>query len=68
MSARGADDREETRGARGDERPADLGIRCPSCGCAHFRVLATRAAALKRTMRRRECRNCGKRVTTYERL
>ncbi len=41
------------------------GLVCRACGCRHFRVIY-----LKRLpgalMRRRECRNCGKRITTRE--
>ncbi|MCG3178324.1 MAG: hypothetical protein BIFFINMI_00651 [Phycisphaerae bacterium] len=49
--------------------PADSdsrGIECRKCGCRHFRVLYTRNAWGGRIMRRRECRNCGKRMTTWE--
>jgi transcriptional regulator NrdR family protein len=42
------------------------GIECPRCGCKHFRVLYTRRALGGRILRRRECRHCGRRVTTYE--
>lgn len=42
------------------------GIACPGCGSFYHKVLWTRAALLKRTARRRECRHCGKRWTTYE--
>lgn len=42
------------------------GLVCSACGCAHFRVLYTRRAWGGRLMRRRECRHCGKRITTYE--
>jgi len=42
------------------------GIECPSCGCQHFRVLSTRRSFGERILRRRECRHCGRRVTTYE--
>ncbi len=42
------------------------GIECPSCGCRLFRVLYTRRSIGDRILRRRECRNCGRRVTTYE--
>jgi transcriptional regulator NrdR family protein len=42
------------------------GLECPNCGCAHFRVLYTRRAVGGRLLRRRECRYCGRRVTTYE--
>jgi len=42
------------------------GLECPGCGCSHFRVLYTRRAVGGRLLRRRECRHCGRRVTTYE--
>jgi len=42
------------------------GLECPKCGCAHFRVLYTRPATGGRLLRRRMCRHCGRRVTTYE--
>jgi len=42
------------------------GLECPNCGCAHFRVLYTRRALGGRLLRRRECRYCGRRITTYE--
>ena len=42
------------------------GLECPKCGCAHFRVLYTRRALGSRLLRRRECRYCGRRITTYE--
>ncbi|NLF72698.1 MAG: hypothetical protein GX575_26995 [Candidatus Anammoximicrobium sp.] len=41
------------------------GLVCHSCGCQHFTVVYTRARAGK-IMRRRECRNCGRRITTWE--
>lgn len=44
------------------------GIVCPRCGCGHFRVIYTRARWGGRIVRRRECRNCGKRVSTTERV
>ena len=44
------------------------GIKCPECECSHWIVLYTRAASGDRLKRRRECRHCGKRVTTYEHL
>lgn len=46
----------------------ERGIRCPKCGCAHFRVIYTRQAWGGVIRRRRECRNCGKRMITTERL
>jgi transcriptional regulator NrdR family protein len=48
------------------QRP-QRGLECPRCGCQHFRVVYTRPALGGRIMRRRECRHCGRRVTTYER-
>lgn len=42
------------------------GLECPRCGCRHFHVLYTRAAIGGRILRRRECRHCVRRVTTYE--
>lgn len=42
------------------------GLECQHCGCKHFRVVYTRPASGGRIMRRRECRNCGKRITTWE--
>lgn len=41
------------------------GIVCPKCGCSHFYVIYTRPRGDK-IMRRKECRNCGKKITTYE--
>jgi len=41
------------------------GVCCPKCGCRHTRVVYVRHLE-KRTMRRRECRNCGRRFLTYE--
>ena len=47
--------------------PADQrGLICRHCGCRHFRVVYTRPAWGGRIMRRRECRYCGKRMTTWE--
>ena len=42
------------------------GLRCPRCGCGHFEVLYTRQTWGGRILRRRECRHCGRRMTTYE--
>jgi transcriptional regulator NrdR family protein len=42
-----------------------LGVECPKCGCKHLPVLYTRQQ-LKKTLRYRECRNCGRRVITCE--
>ncbi len=42
------------------------GIVCPSCGCKHFSVIYARPTREGHIRRRRECRNCGRRITTYE--
>ena len=50
-----------------DRKAADQkGLVCRHCGCRHFRVVYTRRAWGGRIMRRRECRYCGKRMTTRE--
>ena len=41
------------------------GVVCPRCGCADLRVLNTRYQS-ERIVRYRQCRHCGRRVTTYE--
>jgi len=45
----------------------DRGLRCRECGCRHFYVIYTKRTYRNRILRRRECRNCGHRITTYER-
>ena len=42
------------------------GLECRYCGCRHFYVVYTRRASGGKLIRRRECRNCGKRMTTVE--
>lgn len=42
------------------------GLQCPKCGCRHLHVIYTRETIQNRLRRRRECRNCGHRITTYE--
>ena len=42
------------------------GLRCPKCGCGHFCVVYTRSTWGGRIIRRRECRHCGRRMTTLE--
>jgi len=44
------------------------GLVCPRCGCGHFRVIYTRPTHGGRIIRRRECRNCGRRVLTAEQV
>ncbi|HOQ06017.1 MAG TPA: hypothetical protein PKY88_12485 [Anaerohalosphaeraceae bacterium] len=42
------------------------GLVCKACGGRKFKVLYTRPAHDSRLMRRRQCRNCGRRFTTWE--
>jgi transcriptional regulator NrdR family protein len=42
------------------------GVECRECGCRHFEVLYTRRLANGVILRRRACRHCGRRLTTYE--
>jgi transcriptional regulator NrdR family protein len=44
----------------------ERGLVCRGCGCRHFRVVYTRAIIRGRVKRRRECRHCGRRLTTIE--
>jgi transcriptional regulator NrdR family protein len=41
------------------------GLVCLNCGCRHFYVVYTRPRAEK-IVRRKECRHCGRRITTQE--
>lgn len=47
--------------------PEPKGLVCPHCGCQHFYVIYTRPQAGK-IVRRKECRHCGRRVTTTEKV
>lgn len=47
--------------------PEPKGLVCPNCGCRHFYVVYTRPRAEK-IVRRKECRYCGRRVTTTEKV
>ena len=42
------------------------GLECRYCGCRHFWVVYTRRGWGGRLIRRRECRHCGERMTTWE--
>ena len=42
------------------------GLRCRQCDCRHFWVVYTRAAWGGKVVRRRACRGCGARITTWE--
>lgn len=47
-------------------KPCDRGIKCPKCGATRLRILRTRRGD-NQAVRRRQCRGCMERVTTYER-
>jgi len=51
----------------GGAKPAEqVGLECRGCGCRHFDTVETRKVTGGRVRRRRECRHCGKRITTIE--
>lgn len=45
-----------------------VGLICRACGCQHFRVVYLKRLPYGVLMRLRECRHCGKRVTTREQV
>jgi len=42
------------------------GLECRYCGCRHLRVVYVRRGWGGKLIRRRECRQCGKSMTTWE--
>lgn len=42
------------------------GLVCRACGCQHFRVVYLKRMPNGVVRRLRECRHCGKRITTRE--
>jgi transcriptional regulator NrdR family protein len=42
------------------------GIECPHCGCRHFYTTHTEPLRDGRIRRRKACRHCGRRLTTFE--
>jgi transcriptional regulator NrdR family protein len=50
------------------KQPSHAGLRCWNCGGQQFREIYTRAAAAGKIVRRRACRGCGTRITTWERM
>jgi transcriptional regulator NrdR family protein len=50
------------------KQPAHTGLRCWNCGTHRFRVIYTRAVPGGKILRRRACRKCGTRITTWERM
>ncbi|MFO7958343.1 MAG: hypothetical protein R6X33_14750 [Candidatus Brocadiia bacterium] len=61
MSDSSTDEKPDSKGL-----PEDHGLVCRGCGCRHFHVIYTRRTSKNRILRRRECRHCGRRITTYE--
>jgi hypothetical protein len=49
-----------------DPPAAKPGLTCTRCGSGHFEVISTRRSWGGRIIRRRECRYCGRRITTVE--
>ena len=45
-----------------------VGLVCPRCNGRDFRVIYTRRQEHDTIVRRRECRHCGRRITTRERV
>ena len=43
-----------------------VGLVCRACGCQHFYVVYLKCLPNGVLMRLRECRHCGKRITTRE--
>jgi transcriptional regulator NrdR family protein len=44
----------------------EVGIRCPRCGCRHFKTSHTEPLRDGRVRRRKVCRHCGRKVVTFE--
>lgn len=46
----------------------DTGLVCRTCGCRHFLTVRTQPGVGDRIVRIRECRCCGRRTRTVERI
>jgi ribosomal protein S27E len=54
---------------RAENAEADAkGLRCPKCGCRHMPAVYSKPKADGRVQRQRECRNCGRKIVTVERI
>jgi len=53
----------DNQGVQSDQR----GLKCRECDGQDLRVVYTRRAWGGKLVRRRECRHCGRRITTWER-
>lgn len=60
------DSQSETGSRRAATPEQPRGLWCSVCGCRHFEVIRTRETRDGRIRRRRACRFCGKRITTFE--
>jgi hypothetical protein len=49
-----------------DESAQPKGLACRVCGCRHLRCLETRQATGNRIFRRKVCRHCGAKLSTFE--
>lgn len=49
------------------EAEPQTGLECPNCGCRHFHCVQTRRRP-KYIYRQKQCRHCGKIVSTSERI
>ena len=43
-------------------------MKCPYCGSEELKVIDSRSAGDAAIRRRRQCEECGKRFTTYEKI
>lgn len=66
---------QEHGGSRGGGAVRHKGIECPYCGCSHLYNADGKPWDITNTvpqsgfiMRKRICRNCGKQITTRERI
>ena len=41
-------------------------LECPRCGCKHFETITTRRHSDGHLYRRKQCRHCGRRITSIE--
>lgn len=50
-----------------ERKPPPRGLVCSECGCEHFDVVWT-DRQVRKIVRKRACRHCGKRIRTTERI
>lgn len=44
------------------------GLECPNCGCRHLPAVYSKPREKGRVVRQRQCRNCGRKIVTVERV